>query len=303
MTYDLNDLYFFAKVIEHGGFSPASRALGMVPSQLSRRIARLEQQLGVHLLHRTTRSISLSAAGETFYRHCVAMLAEVEAARAAMERTRAAPYGVVRMSCPVGLLLSEVSPILARYLSDNPGVRVNLEATNRRVDVVEEGFDLALRVRFPPLEDSDLAVRPLAQSNGALVCSPWFISRYGEPGDVQDLARLPTLSMVRPGDRYAWSLTRGDGTAAEVRLNPRLVTDDLTTLREAALQGVGIAMLPFSLIRKDLSEGALVQVLPQVQLPSGLVHAVFPSRRGLVPAVRALIDALAEGFAEATDRP
>jgi DNA-binding transcriptional LysR family regulator len=299
MTYDLNDLYFFAKVIEHGGFSAASRSLGMAPSQLSRRIARLERQLGVHLLHRTTRSISLSAAGETFYGHCTAMLAELEAARAAIERTRAAPYGVVRMSCPVGLLQSEVSPILARYLSDNPGVRVNLEATNRRVDVVEEGFDLCLRVRIPPLDDSDLAVRPLAQSHGALVCSPSFIARHGEPGEVQDLARLPTLSMARPGDRYAWPLTQEGGTGVEVRLNPRLVTDDLTMLREAALQGVGIAMLPFSLIRKDLSAGMLVQVLPKIKLPSGLVHVVFPSRRGLVPAVRALIDALAEGFGQA----
>jgi DNA-binding transcriptional LysR family regulator len=180
---------------------------------------------------------------------------------------------------------------------------VNLEATNRRVDVVEEGFDLALRVRFPPLEDSDLAVRSLAQSNGAIVCSPWFISRYGEPGDVQDLAKLPTLSMVRPGHRYAWPLNLEDGTAVEVRLDPRLVTDDLTTLREAALQGVGIAMLPFSLIRKDLSNGTLVQVLPQIKLPSGLVHVVFPSRRGLVPAVRALIDALAEGFADEAVQP
>ena len=109
--------------------------------------------------------------------------------------------------------------------------------------------------------------------------------------------------MARPGDRFAWPLTLGDGTEVEVRLDPRLVTDDLTTLREAALQGVGIAMLPFSLIRKDVSDGVLVQVLPQIKLPSGLVHVVFPSRRGLVPAVRALIDALAEGFADGANGP
>lgn len=165
--------------------------------------------------------------------------------------------------------------------------------------MVEEGFDLALRVRIPPLDDSDLAVRPLAPSHGALGCSPLFIARHGQPGEVQDLARLPALSMARPGDRYAWSLGQEDGTGVEVRLNPRLVTDDLTMLREAALQGVGIAMLPFSLIRKDLSAGTLVQVLPKLKLPSGLVHVVFLSRRGLVPAVRALIDALAEGFGQA----
>ena len=109
--------------------------------------------------------------------------------------------------------------------------------------------------------------------------------------------------MARPGDRYVWSLPSADGAESEVRLDPRLATDDLTTLREAALQGVGIAMLPFSLIRKDLSDKTLVQVLPQLELPSGLVHVVFASRRGLVPAVRALIDALADGFADGANRP
>src|SRR5258706_3980185 len=176
--HDLNDMYMFAKVIEHGGYSAASRALGIATSKLSRRVSELERRLGVHLVNRTTRSISLSDTGETFYRHCLAMVAEAEAAREAIERTRSAPQGLVRISCPVGLLLSDVGAILARFMADNPAVRLNLEATNRRVDVVEEGVELAVRVRLPPLEDSDLVVRPLGKSQMILLCSRWVISQH-----------------------------------------------------------------------------------------------------------------------------
>ena len=294
--HDLNDMYMFAKVIEHGGYSAASRALGIATSKLSRRVSELERQLGVHLVNRTTRSISLSDTGETFYRHCLAMVAEAEAAREAIERTRSAPQGLVRISCPVGLLLSDVGPILARFMLDNPAVRLSLEATNRRVDVVEEGIDVAVRVRLPPLEDSELAVRPLGKSRLLLVCSRWFIAQHGEPTSADDLSKLPTLSMSRPGNKYVWEFSTDGGSAIEVTHTPRLATDDLATLRTAALDGAGIALLPESLIRRDVAEGSLVEVLPSLEIVPGIVHAVFATRRGLIPAVRTLIDALAAGF-------
>jgi len=293
---DLADMYMFAKVIEFGGYSAASRALGIDTSKLSRRVAELEKRLGVHLLNRTTRSISLSDTGETFYRHCLSMVSEAEAAREAIEQTRSAPQGRVRISCPVGLLHSDVAPILARFLADNPAVRLSVDATNRRVDVVEEGFDVALRVRFPPLEDSELAVRPLAKASMLLVCSRWFIAQYGHPTSAEDLSKLPTLSMSRPGSKFTWKLVADDGTEVEVAHVPRLATDDLATLRTAALEGIGIALLPDSLIRNDLADGTLVEVLPTLKTLPGIIHAVFPSRRGLIPAVRALVDALAAGF-------
>jgi DNA-binding transcriptional LysR family regulator len=293
---DLNDMYLFVKVIEHGGYSAASRALGIATSKLSRTISELERQLGVHLVNRTTRSISLSDTGETFYRHCLAMVAEAQAAREAIERTRSAPQGTVRLSCPVGLLSSNVGAILARYMADNPAVRIHLEATNRRVDVVEEGFDLAVRVRLPPLEDSELAVRALAKSRLLLVCSRWFIAQHGKPASSGDLTKLPTLSMARPGNRYVWQFIGADGTGIEVPHTPRLATDDLSTLLTAALQGIGIALLPDTAVRKSLADGSLMEVLPEVQVVPGIVHVVFPSRRGLIPAVRSLIDALVVGF-------
>jgi DNA-binding transcriptional LysR family regulator len=294
--HDLNDMYLFAKVIEYGGYSAASRALGIATSKLSRRVSELERRLGVHLVNRTTRSISLSDTGETFYRHCLAMVGEADAAREAIERTRSAPQGLVRISCPVGLLLSDVGAILARFMADNPAVRLSLEATNRRVDVVEEGFELAVRVRLPPLEDSDLVVRPLGQSQMILVCSRWFIAQHGQPGSADDLSKLPTLSMAKPGNKHSWRFVGADGKEVEIQHTPRLATDDLATLRTAALEGIGIALLPDSLIRSDLAQGSLVEVLPELEVVPGIVHVVFASRRGLVPAVRALIDALAAGF-------
>jgi DNA-binding transcriptional LysR family regulator len=299
--HDLNDMYLFAKVIEHGGYSAASRALGIATSKLSRRVSELERQLGVNLVNRTTRSISLSNTGETFYRHCLAMVSEAEAAREAIERTRSTPQGVVRMSCPVGLLLSDVGTILARFMADNPAVSVQLDATNRRVEVVEEGLDLAVRVRVPPLDDSDLAVRPLGNSHLSLVCSRWFIAQHGKPASVDDLSKLPTLSMARPGNKHSWRLVGENGKEVEVQHTPRLATDDLATLRTAALEGIGIAFLPDAMIRTDVAAGALIQVLPEFKVPPAMVHVVFPSRRGLIPAVRALIDALAAGFGEAEE--
>ena len=296
---DLNDMYMFAKVIEHGGYSAASRALGIATSKLSRRVSELERRLGVHLVNRTTRSISLSDTGETFYRHCLAMIGEAEAAREAIERTRSAPQGLVRISCPVGLLHSDIAAMLARFMADNPAVRLSLEATNRRVDVVEEGIDVAVRVRLPPLEDSELAVRPLGKSRMVLVCSRWFIAQHGKPTSAGDLSNLPTLSMARPGNKFSWHFVADEGAEVEVPHAPRLSTDDLATLRTAALEGIGIALLPDSLIRKDLADGSLVEVLPDLKVVPGVVHAVFASRRGLIPAVRALIDALAAGFQDA----
>jgi len=298
---DLNDMYLFVKVIEHGGYSAASRALGIAPSKLSRSISELERQLGVHLGNRTPRSIALSDTGETFYRHCLAMVGEAQAAQEAIERTRSAPQGTVRMSCPVGLLLSNVGAILARYMADNPAVRIHLDATNRRVDVVEEGFDLAVRVRLPPLDDSELAVRALARSRLMLVCSRGFIAQHGKPASGDDLSKLPTLSMVRPGNKYAWQLTAAGGAVIEVPHTPRLATDDLSTLLTAALEGLGIALLPDTAVRKPLADGSLIEVLPELHVVPGIVHVVFPSRRGLIPAVRSLIDALVAGF-EAFDK-
>jgi DNA-binding transcriptional LysR family regulator len=167
---DLNDLYFFAKVVDFGSFTAAAEALGLQTSKLSRRVGALENEFGVRLLNRTTRKLSLTEAGKTFHRHCVALIAEAEAAKDAINQTLSAPQGMVRVSCPTGLLQGGVAKILAGYLSAHPQVRIALEATNRRVDVVDEGIDIAIRVRVPPVtggfRPDDAVIRRIADDPG-----------------------------------------------------------------------------------------------------------------------------------------
>src|SRR6202008_1455060 len=231
---DLNNLYFFARVVDFGSYTAAAKALGLQTSKLSRRIAALETELGVRLINRTTRRLSLTEAGKAFHRHCLALLDEAQAARDAMSQVLASPQGLVRISCPTGLLQGGIANILARFLAKHPQVRIVLDATNRRVDVIDEGLDIALRVRRPPLEDSDLAMRAFGPDEVILVASPELIAAHGEPRTLDDVARLPTLSMARGHERPPWRFRGVDGEPAELTHSPRLSTDDLFTLRRAA---------------------------------------------------------------------
>src|ERR1700731_3236020 len=207
---DLNNLYFFAKVVDCGSYTAAAERLGMQTSKLSRRIGALERELGVRLLNRTTRKFSLTEGAKTLHRHCVALIAEAEAAKDAINQTLSAPRGLVRVSCPPGLLQGGVADILPRYLAAYPEVRVALEATNRRVDVIDEGIDIAIRVRMPPLDDSDLAMRSFGPSEIILVGSPALVAAYGQPQAVTDIERMPTLSMGIVGKEHIWRFVDAD---------------------------------------------------------------------------------------------
>jgi DNA-binding transcriptional LysR family regulator len=293
-VHDLNNLYFFAKVVDFGSYTAAAKALGLQTSKLSRRVAALEIELGVRLINRTTRRLSLTEAGKTFHRHCVALLDEAQAAKDAMSQVLASPQGLVRISCPTGLLQGGFADILARFVAKHPRVRIALDATNRRVDVVDEGLDIALRVRRPPLEDSDLAMRAFGPDEMIMVASPDLIAAHGEPQTLEDVARMPTLSMASSDERSTWRFLGMNGEPAELTHSPRFSTDDLFTLRHAALQGIGAVLVPRLLVANDLEGGALIRLLPSLKAHTGIVHAVFPSRRGMVPAVRALLDFLTE---------
>jgi DNA-binding transcriptional LysR family regulator len=300
---DLNAMYLFAKVVEHGSYSAAARALGLQTSKLSRRVSDLERQLGVRLLQRTTRRVTVTEIGQTYYHHCAALGAEALAAQEAIDRTRSEPQGVVRMSCPISLVHLPLSPLLAKFLAEHPLVRVYVEMTNRRVDVVEEGFDLALRVRTPPLEPSNLAMRKLGDSGAVLVGSPGLLGKLGRPTHPAELERYPTLAMTTAGEKYVWPFREKDGSPIHVTHTPRLMTDSFDALRASAVGGIGIAYVPEFVVQEDLESGALERVLPEFGLTPGMVHVVFPTRRGMVPAVRVLIDALVEGFKSACPKP
>lgn len=294
---DLNDLYYFARVVEHGGFAPAARAIGEPKSKLSRRIAALESRLGVRLLQRSTRRVSVTEIGQVFYGHCRAMLVHADAAQEAIDTRRGEPCGVVRMTCPVALLDARVADMLAAYMARHPRVEVHLEATNRRVDVIEERVDIAIRVRPPPLEDSDLVLRALAERGQCLVASPALLDTVGRPEVPADLAGKPSLALGLPQHQHAWRLLGPDGAEAKVRHQPRLVTRSMHALRVAAEAGIGIVQLPTMMMTDALAAGRLEKVLPGWAPPPEIVHAVLPSRRGLLPGVRSLLDFLAERFA------
>lgn len=293
---DLNDLYYYVQVVDYAGFAPAGRALGVPKSKLSRRIAALEERLGVRLIQRSTRRFSVTEIGQTYYSHCKAMLVEAQAAQEAIDVIHTDPQGIVRITCPVALLHANVEVMVVDFMIDNPRVTVYLEATNRRVDPVGEGIDIALRVRPPPIEDSDLVMRILANRSQCLVASPALLTRLGLPNMPAGLADWPSLAHGDPQESHSWNLVGPEGGQAVLRHTPRLVTNDMAALRSAALGGLGAVQLPVMMIRDALAQGALVNLLPGWAPRTDIVHAVFPSRRGLLPSVRALVDYLAEGF-------
>lgn len=289
---DLNDLYYFTQVVEHGGFASAGRELGIAKSKLSRRILQLEGRLGVRLLQRSTRKLAVTEIGHEYYRHCVAMLIEADAAQEAIERSRSEPQGLIRLSAPPALICFEVGPMIARFMADHPRVSVELESTSRRVDLIGEAVDVALRVRFPPLEHSELVMRTLGESPQRMTGSPKLFKNAPLPKVPTDLSTLPSLDLNTQSTKHAWDLFSSDGGSVRVVHRPRLVTDDMAQLLHAALEGAGIVKLPSMVADRHIVSGDLVELTPEWVPRAGIVHAVFPSRRGLLPSVRSFIDFL-----------
>lgn len=296
---NLDDFYYFARVVDSGGFSAASRLLKIPKSRLSRRIAALEERLGVRLINRSSRQISVTEIGMEVYRYCVDLTVAAEAAEAAVEENLAEPRGKVRVSCPTALLNFLVTGMISRYMQKYPQVEIHIDSTNREVDVVREGFDIALRVDFPPIRDSDLTMKTLSQCPQDLVSSPDLLRKFRkEEMHPEDLSSFPSLSTIENSNAYKWNLAGPNDTSVVISHNPRLVTDDMITLRRLALDAGGIVQLPTMVVFKDLEFGSLVPVLKDWKPKSAVVYAVFPSRRGLLPSVRSLLDFMAEEFDE-----
>lgn len=291
---DLNDMYFFAEVVDHGGFAAAGRVLGLPKSKLSRRVAELEQRLGVRLLQRTTRKLSLTEAGELYHRHAVAMREEAEAAEEAVAMVQNEPRGTIRVTCPTTLAQTTIGPIIPKFMRDHPHVRLDMIVTNRVVDLVHEGVDVALRVRATVDDSGSLIVKRLSPTQSLLVASPQLLAHEGRPKDVDDLARLPSVAMSAADGRASWQLRGPHDREFTLQHKPCVTADDLLTLRYFALDGMGISVLPDYMCHRDIREGKLEEVLPGWAPPPSVIHAVFPSRRGLVPAIRRFLDFLGE---------
>lgn len=292
---DLNDLFYFVAVVDHGGFAPAARALNLPKSSLSRRVTRLEERLGVRLIERSTRRFVVTEVGQEFHRHAQAALTEAQAAEDAALQVVGEPRGIVRASVPITIAQGIMAEVLPRFLQRYPQVRVQLTVTNRRVDLIEEGIDVAFRVR-PSLDggDQSLQVRILGYERTVLVASPGFLAAHPGLEHPDDLAGLPTINHAETPGRHTWRFMRGDGEAVLVEHDPVLRAGDFRVLVEAAIAGVGLAHLPEIACAEGLREGTLVAVLPDWTPADGIFHLVFTSRRGQLPAVSAFIDFVAE---------
>lgn len=300
---DLNDLFYFAKIVEHGSLSAAGASLGVAKSVLSEHLARLEAHLGVRLLQRDTRKLQITEVGARYYQRCRAVLAEVERANSVIDDARGTPRGIVRVTSPVNFAQTILAPLLADFMVDYPEVEVVLEMTNREVDLIAEGHDVALRIA-PGIRASSLAVRSFVLRRHLLVASPEYVARHGLPRVPEDLrgaAGLGGLLDLGRGNRHGWKLTSPRGEVREIAFSPRLVTEDIIVIKQAALRGCGIAELPVMMCREEVDDGRFVVLLPDWLLPEMTLYAVFASRKGLPPAVRCFIDYISERLRDALD--
>ncbi|MHC8371938.1 LysR substrate-binding domain-containing protein [Pseudomonas sp. MDT1-85] len=298
---DLNDLYYFAKVVEAGGFAAAGRLLGIPKSRLSRRIAELEDRLGARLLQRTTRQLNLTAVGERYLRHCQAMLLEAEMADEAVASMSSEPRGRLRVSCPVGLAHQMLPGVISSFLEKFPQVQLEVMLLNRRVDLINEGIDVALRVRDLGDEDPLLVTRRLRQAQMLMVASPAFLlgRQINHPADLKN---LPVLGALEADRMVHIRMLDQQGKSYDLSLEARLGCEDFIVRKACTLNDQGFTMLPMMYCEQELENGSLVQLLPDWSLPGGWLQAVYPHRRGVMPAVRAWIDHLIESFNVCGDR-
>ena len=292
---DLNDLRLFAAVVANGGFSAAAKALAIPKSRISRRVAALEGELGVRLVERSTRRFKVTEIGQDIYRHARAALAEADTIQDTAARLKAEPQGLVRISCPPGAdrLLALGLPA---FLAQHPKLRLQMIVSNRRVDLIEEGVDVAIRVRERLDTDGDLQIKIIGRTVTSLAASPSLIEKFGEPSTLADLVKFPTLGFTEQPGVDRWTLVGPDGREEIFAHEPRLAATDFAILHYAALDGLGVAFLPELHARLSIGEGKLRQLLPDWHSRESTLHLVYTSRRGMLPGVRAVIDFAAQAL-------
>lgn len=236
----------------------------------------------------------MTAAGKSFYEHCTAMVAEAQAAHESIHRLQAEPTGTVRISCPTVLAQYYVSTILPSFMAMHPKVQVVVNATDRPVHIIEERIDIALRVRETILDDPGMIARKLAVTHMVLVASPGYVESHGALQDPSDLSTLDTISSLRDSveGQQTWQLLGPEERIVRVAHQPKLFCQDLRVQYEAAVRGVGVALIPYPLVINAIGQGLLVRLLPEWHSGEEIIHAVLSTRRGMLPSVRALLDYL-----------
>ncbi|BBU31053.1 transcriptional regulator [Burkholderia sp. THE68] len=288
---DLNDMYYFVQVVDHKSITAAARALALPKSTLSYRVNQLEAQLGVRLINRTSRQFAVTEIGAEFYVHARSMLQEALAAESVVRQRMVSPSGLVRISTAVATAQFALRGLLPRFCERFPKVRLMERLSDVEVDIVAEGFDIAIRAHSQPLQDSTLIQRPLAPTPWMLFSSPNFFDGAKLPEQPEDIAERRSLFMLREGVPYEWTLRRDD-TVHTVRVSPVLMTSCMLTLKDAAVAGLGIVALPGYVCREELADGRLMRVLPAWTCGDAQLTALVPYGQNQLPSVRALLDYL-----------
>jgi|SRR6218665_165126 len=285
----------FAKVVELEGFSRAAERLGISATAVSRQVADLEARLGVRLLHRTTRRLYLTDSGRSYYERCAQILNDVDEAELAIASVAESPRGLLRVAAPVSFGNQHLTPLFLDYMTRYPEVKLDVSLADRMVDLVEEGYDLALRITHEL--KTTLVARPLAVMRLAVCAAPAYLERRGVPRTPEELRHHECLCYTYDSMRGSWEF---EGPTGRVRVSVQgsFSTNNGDSLRAAALAGRGIIQEPTFQVGEDLREGRLLRLLPEYPVPPLTLYAVYPSRRHLSPKVRTFIDFLVEHIAE-----
>ncbi len=294
MLSDLDDFYCYALVVEHGGFSAAERATDIPKSKLSRRVYNLEESLGVRLIQRSSRHFAVTDIGMNIYRHAKVMMNAAQSAHDLVDHLSEQPRGLIKVNLPVTIAQSEMAKVLPEFLKLYPEIKVQLIVSNRRVDIINEGIDVALRVRSSLDDDPSLIIRKFENIEQHLFASQAYLNEFGMLKKPEDLTQHRILSMVDELTDQQMVLNSDDKQTIKVKINPVLMGSDLMMLADLAKQNCGITLLPDNIVEDYVASGKLVKVLPEWKAPHGIFHAVYPSRRGLLPAVRVFIEYLVE---------
>lgn len=289
---NLNDITVFMAVVDGGSFVAGGQALGMTRSAAGKAVMRLEDRLGVRLLNRTTRTLSLTDEGRAFYERGLQIFAAVEDAEASVASQAGTPRGVLRLTVPDAFGRRVILPLLRKYLQAWPEVQAEVSFTDRVVDLIEEGFDLAVRIGVTD-PDSRLVSRVIARYKALLCASPAYLAEHGVPGGAEDLANHECLLFNSATRRQSWRFRGDEGAWVKAPGRSRLRLDSGEAIRDAAVSGAGIALLPEFLVAQDVAAGRLTQVLTHLDVGEAKIVALYPTRRLLEPRVRQFLDLLA----------
>lgn len=291
----LTAMQVFAKVVELGSFARAAERLDLSTSACSRQVADLETHLDTRLLNRTTRKLSLTESGRAYHERCVQLLADIEEVEQAAQAGRAKPRGTLRITCSVNFGLHHVAPLLGPFLKKHPDVKLDISLSDRMVDIVEEGFDVAIRIGES--RSTSVIARRLGETRMLCCASPAYLKKHGTPATPAQLTGHNCMLYEYLSPRNEWRFTGIDGQEHRVRVAGSAQTNNGDMLATVAAQGLGICCEPDFIVAPHLASGALKRILTNYAAPAATIHAVYPSRRHLSAKVRAFVDALAGAFA------